>query len=938
MKNHSIISVILLILFCFSFTNAQKSTIDSIYIKASLNESKNEITVQQKFHLANQKDTLFFNAWINAYSNKKTKLANSKIEEQKPDLYFEKQIERGRVYNLTFYGEDNKKLNYTIKENEFIVLENFNNNKKNIVKAEYTLKIPNSSFTEYGVDKEKNYYLKYFFLQPMLNKDNYFVFEHFLDMETEQTLPYYYHIELDNINNKHIVSNLSNNNNALTGISNQILEINLLNNIPTEFNLNNYKISFTFPYKESVYTKNIIENQLKFLENNVGELTNKKLIINNNNKKNNFLFGVDDIQLTKKYKIESFSAQEKEALRLFYMISEEYLNNLIKTDKNKDYWIKSGLKIYLFINYIESSFPKKLKLLGELDEKINILGIKPVKLSYLSKLPFTERFNNMYLFLSRFGNDQTLNQSFEKLNIFNQDYVGGNRTGLLFKSIEDYLPGNEFETLLKTFIKANINKTISGESFVSYFEKNSSKPMYWFNESFIKNDFNIDFKLKKIKKVNDSLLISIKNKTNYNGPFKISGFKNDEVFFSKWVEKSDDKLTQLKIPSNSINNVVLNLDSYLPEHFDQDNYKKIGGFYNNFKKIKITPFKSIENPKVNTVVVVPNINWNNQSRLKVNLSISNLSFLPKKYTYTFNPSYNFGSNKFQYSISGGFFEKWKVGLIEKFFLNTNYSIFNNSLLSETESYGASSSVLFRRYNQRLPINSRLYVSYQSFKRGIPTSPTLSDLDYKAYQLREIGYNYSNNGYLHDFAGGINLENSNLFNKITLEGYYRIKLTKESRINYRLFGGFFLNNNALSNSFDYGISRVNDYKFRNRIIDRSNKQIPLNQQYILADAGFKSIINNTANQWIISNNIHFNLNKKIGVYTDFGLFKNSLVNTNFIYDTGVSFTAIEDFLELYFPLQSSLGFEPELKNYQQKIRFVFNLDLGMALSYLGRGKF
>ena len=101
---------------------------------------------------------------------------------------------------------------------------------------------------------------------------------------------------------------------------------------------------------------------------------------------------------------------------------------------------------------------------------------------------------------------------------------------------------------------------------------------------------------------------------------------------------------------------------------------------------------------------------------------------------------------------------------------------------------------------------------------------------------------------------------------------------------------------------------------------------------------KSLINNSVNQWVISNNFHINLSKRIGVFADFALLKNTNTNSSFIYDSGVSFTVLQDFLELYFPVQSSLGFEPGLNNYQNRIRFVLTFNLGTVLNYWRRGRY
>ncbi|RLD79880.1 MAG: hypothetical protein DRJ07_11155, partial [Bacteroidetes bacterium] len=60
------------------------------------------------------------------------------------------------------------------------------------------------------------------------------------------------------------------------------------------------------------------------------------------------------------------------------------------------------------------------------------------------------------------------------------------------------------------------------------------------------------------------------------------------------------------------------------------------------------------------------------------------------------------------------------------------------------------------------------------------------------------------------------------------------------------------------------------------------------------------------------------------------------STLFRYDSGIRLNFIHNFLEFYFPIQSSLGFEPGLPNYASKIRFVFTLSPSKIYNFIRRG--
>ena len=62
------------------------------------------------------------------------------------------------------------------------------------------------------------------------------------------------------------------------------------------------------------------------------------------------------------------------------------------------------------------------------------------------------------------------------------------------------------------------------------------------------------------------------------------------------------------------------------------------------------------------------------------------------------------------------------------------------------------------------------------------------------------------------------------------------------------------------------------------------------------------------------------------------------NSQFIWDSGVKVKVIPDFLEVYFPIQSSLGFEPSFKDYGKRIRFTLVLNFSAVTNYFRRGWF
>ena len=155
---------------------------------------------------------------------------------------------------------------------------------------------------------------------------------------------------------------------------------------------------------------------------------------------------------------------------------------------------------------------------------------------------------------------------------------------------------------------------------------------------------------------------------------------------------------------------------------------------------------------------------------------------------------------------------------------------------------------------------------------------------------------------------------------------------------RVFGGYFLTNTTKNNLFNYGISRVSNYAFSYGLLGQSATSGLFAQQLIIAEGGFKSYLGTTANKWITSVNVDSHVWRWFNMYADAGVYKNKNKSAEFIWDSGIKVKVIPDFLEVYFPVQSSLGFEPSFKDYGKRIRFTLVLNFNAITSYFRRGWF
>jgi hypothetical protein len=144
----------------------------------------------------------------------------------------------------------------------------------------------------------------------------------------------------------------------------------------------------------------------------------------------------------------------------------------------------------------------------------------------------------------------------------------------------------------------------------------------------------------------------------------------------------------------------------------------------------------------------------------------------------------------------------------------------------------------------------------------------------------------------------------------------------------LFAGTFIFNDTKSTDdfFSFALDRPTDYLFKYGYYGRSEDQGLFSQQLVVAEGGFKSKLEPAfSNTWMATLNASTNIWKWIYAYGDVGLVNNEGVGTKAVFDSGIRVNLVADYFELYFPLYSNLGFEPNLPHYDEKVRFVVTLS-------------
>jgi len=933
-----IVSRFIFFIFLFCLLCNTKAQTDSIFVRANLDENNHTMIVNQRiiYHnrLNRSVDSIKLLSWINAYKNQRTVLAKRKLQERNTGLHFTNRQKRGFVERLSL--DFSNVVSHSSERGENIYLhlkKNLKPGEKITLNLTYKLRIPSADFTGYGHGKE-NILLKYFFLTPDGFEDNKLSKKFYLDLNENQNSNLHWDIQFEKIP-YFLQSNLIQKDlYSFEGNKDPEIQISYRENTKLELDVQGQRVLLELGYKlnteEETDLAFLLPKQLKFIKEKIGFLPRKIFISHRDRDKNKFVGLINDVKFYK-WNFSIFPSIQRTDLNYFSIISQNIISQSLCADKDKDHWIYNGLKTYLEIQYIKKYYSEE-KILGHLENDIKIFKMKPLKWFDASKIKLSDRYGIFYGYVLSKNLDQKINTKLQDLGKDNHIAISSFETGMIFNMISEKT--KKFDHFIAKFISENNGKKINSKIFLKELDNYTSHDSE-FLEEFIEKKNRVNFKLHSFKKNNDSLEIKVSKNTPLKIPFRIEAENFDGKRKLYWFN-TDESITKqtYKIPDNDVKKISINKYYTFPESNVKDNFLYTTGVFSNMKKPKIKFFTDIPNPEYNEIYLNPNVVWNNYDNFLFGIKFTNASLLERNFKYSITPYYSTGMGKFtgeagssyNFMPSDAFFRNLIIGV------NTAYFHYDYNL--SYKKLNVYTNLNFSKI-PRSQISRRLGFSYNYLEREL--SPKLiAQNSYGKYNLWNISYNYIDNQAIHRNYFLVNFQWMEDFKKIYTEYYYRWEYEKDKKFLFRTFLGLFLENNTRNNLFNFGVSRSSNYAFNTRLLGQSAISGLFYQQFVLAELGFKTFFNgNYINKWVFSTNVDTHLWKMFNVYADIGFYKNQFDKERFIWDSGIKLKIIPDRIEVYFPLQSSIGFEPTLPDYGFRIRYSLNLSINSLISYIGK---
>ena len=924
-----------MLLFVSTFLYAQNNQIS---IKASLLPD-HKMLIDQEITYYNpsdqQMDTIYLLNWANGYKDKTTPLSKRLIEDYDKSLYFANIKDRGYSKIRLLTCNDSNVNFHELKDASDVVRIILPSSlaPKEAVKIHviYEVKVPKDRFTRYG-RSELGYNLRYWHMTPAvfekkwhlfsnLNMDDYYMQP--TDFKIDFTVPYGYTLSTEleqttSITENEVLYELS-------GKNRLDIELNIQFN--NNFSLyNTEKTAIITNIKSKNLSENIktdvLQRQLDFIEENLGKYPHDKMLINMTTYQKKPVYGFNQLP---KF-LNPFSDIFEWDIKMFKAITDRYIENTILTNTREDTWLADGMQIYLMIEYVNHFYPE-VKAIGNISKKWGIRTYNVAKLDFNGKYPF------VYQFSTRKQLDQALSTRSDSLSNFNLKLVNRYKSGLGLRYLNEYLNNDIVKKSLKEYYQDNNLQLSKTASFNEILKSKTDKDLSWFFGNYLKTNNKINYTIKSAKEVSDSVEVTIKNKSNFPAPITLYGVNKKDIKFKQWLDPIEEEQT-FKVSTKGIDRLSLNYEYLYPEANLRDNWKKLDKKLLN-RPLKFTFFRDIEDPYYNQVFYKPIIDYNFYDGILLGVNVYNQALFKKKWLFSATPVYGFKSN----SVTGKFAFAYEhlpqeTGVYRyRAGISASRSFYDNDLAFNKVT--PFFLIDFKRKTLRDVGRKSLLTRYVMVDKELPIQPEIPE-SYK-YNIFNVRYGYSKPDIINDLRYFGDFQYNENFSKASIDVRFR-KLTNINRyLDLRMFFGTFLFNNTESDFFSYSSDRPSDYLFDLNYLGRSEDSGFFGQQVIITEGGFKSIFEDPyANEWILSSNASIGVWRFIELYADAGFLKNRNEDARFKYDTGVRLNFIHNFLEVYFPLQSSNGFEPEFSDYASRIRFVLTIDIERVYNYVKRG--
>jgi hypothetical protein len=910
-------------------------------VDVTLLEDGKTLSISQHIEYVNSTgkvlEHIYLYDWVNAFSDKKSALAQSFSEEFVRKFHFASKEERGGTTIKTLMHKSDslfwkRPLNYPDVVHVKLP-EPLPSGQSYSIDITYEVVIPDARFTNFGVN-EKGVVLKYWLLKPAFYKDKWYIYSHrkVFDMP-QQVIDL--SLKFSHPKQFKLYTSLSTTNSKETSTGNyKQVEFERQLVVDTDIHLLRQP---NFDITNTEYGRLVTNIESDELQPQVKSLIGYRVLEYLNDKLGpypfeNLVVSEQDYQIAPVYglnQLPSFIAPYPDGflydIKVIKAVTAKYLKNTMLINTRDDAWVLSAIQMSLVMDYVKTFYPD-IKLLGKLSTFVFLEWF------HIADLEFNDQYDFLLKNVTRNNIHQSLDTPQDSLIKFNQKIANSYFAGLGFRYLKDYTSASEIDNGVKSFYNSHKLKFSTVDDFRIQLSNSTNKNIDWFFDEFVSLVQPIDFKIKSVKKSKDSITVKLLNKRKTQIPVSLFWIKDKQAKDKIWIDPFDS-IAEITIPRKDAERLGLNHDGIIPEVNRRNNYKGISKFLN--KPVQFRLLEDAENPSYNQLFIMPQFTYNLYDGVSVGPSLYNKAILPRQLQYKISPKYALGSNEVVGSASVSYtswqYDKDLFGIR----MGLSGSRFSYDFDLFYERFMGFLSLSYRdNDNRRSNLRQQLSLRTVNVRRDRNQFVQVNEPDYNVFNIKYLVQDKNLDKF---FTASVDYELAQQFSKLYGTVSFRRLNENNRQINLRLFAGAFLYNDIPdSDFFSFALDRPADYMFDYNYYGRSEESGLFSQQFIMADGGFKSQLEpDFANQWLVTFNTSLTIWNWIFAYADAGFVGNKFQSGQFVYDSGIKLNFVEDYFELFLPIYSSKGWEFDTPNYDQSIRFIVSLDINTLLKLFTR---
>ena len=899
-----------------------QSDYNSVDATITIHQDRKLVDISQtnewKNHSPDALSELYFYDWNNAYSSKTSKLAEEFISDFKKSFHLSSKERKGYTIIHSIIVENDTVLPvYTdadifkirlpkpLKSGETIKID-FN----------YKLKLPDSKFTNYGYSSNRIQLSNFLLLNCdyMADKKSFTSYaNHNLNDQFNTTSNY--NIKFINNSNLYLYSNLKYNNGLFQESTASNPRFYLSKKPFKSHEFQRFRLNENFLLTQNTQQELSVAKVFRYLSSVFNTEDVFYLTVDSHEFKKASVLGLSDLPSF----VRLYNNEHVFEMNLLNVLVDKILRKYYQIDLRKEKWIHDAILQFIVKDYLTLHYNDEL-LLGRFASKW------PIKSYQFSSLNARDYFDILYKIGAYNNLDQPLTTSAEKQIKYNFEIANPYHAGLALEHLSSYNKTSRVKQSIIEFLSRNrLSSHIDEHQFQNHLEEDLQTDLDWMFDEHIKKVNRTDYALKKVDFVsNDSLEITVLNKGNQSPPLALNYFRNDTVVKSEWYTGFDSKNT-INTKNDDYSAVSVNYPITSIDYNTNNDYKRLKGSTIFNKNVQLKFLKDIQDAKQNLLLYTPIFSYNLYDGIVTGMLLNNDGLYDQTFEFQIAPSYSskektlIGSSSFILNLR----KYQSTQYLTRFTLSAGTYHFETN--SRYSTITPSAAWLWRDKDRTRNLRKILLFRMRNVFRSIDSSVDLENItpDYSVLNARYTQIENSLILYKKNFFDAQVAKN---FTKVSAEFERRFLFENNTQLNLRIFAGYFLKNNTTNDFFSFALDKPSDYLFDLDYIGRSEEEGLFSQQFIMAEGGFKSKFDNRFfNKGLASINSSINLYRYVEAYFDFGLGKNKGQSIQYFYDSGIRLNLVTDYLELYFPIYNSSGWQVSQYAYPNKIRFVLSLS-------------